>query len=122
MKKNKPTDRKRTFTICGLSALCVAVLAGAWLLTREPEREFIPASTEASGGTDLIVFPDSEQVFIAILIGKHNVMAVPEKPQPDIRADALQHKVGLSFDLKTKGNHPDPGHGLRQYPDGGFRG
>lgn len=52
MKKNKPTDRKRTFTICGLSALCVAVLAGAWLLTREPEREFIPASTEASGGTD----------------------------------------------------------------------
>ncbi len=52
MKKNKPTDRKRTFTICGLSALCVAVLAGAWFLTREPEREFIPASTEASGGTD----------------------------------------------------------------------
>ncbi len=52
MKKNKPTDRKRTFTICGLSALCVAVLAGAWLLTREPEREFIPASTETSGGTD----------------------------------------------------------------------
>ena len=45
-------DRKRTFTICGLSALCVAVLAGAWFLTREPEREFIPASTEASGGTD----------------------------------------------------------------------
>lgn len=52
MKKNKPTDRKRTFTICGLSALCVAVLAGAWLLTREPEREFIPASTEAPDRTD----------------------------------------------------------------------
>ena len=49
-----------------------------------------------------MVFPDPEQVFIAILIGKHNVMAVPEKPQPDIRADALQHKVGLSFDLETK--------------------
>lgn len=41
MKKNKPTDRKRTFAICGLSALCIAVLAGAWLLTREPEREFM---------------------------------------------------------------------------------
>ncbi len=42
MKKNtKPTDRKRTFAICGLSALCVAVLAGAWFLTREPETEFI---------------------------------------------------------------------------------
>ena len=53
MKKNtKPADQKRTFAICGLSALCVAVLAGAWFLTREPEREFIPASTESSGGTD----------------------------------------------------------------------
>lgn len=49
-----------------------------------------------------MVFADPEQVFIAILISKHNVMAVSEKPQPDIRADALQHKVGLSFDLKTK--------------------
>lgn len=49
-----------------------------------------------------MVFADPEQVFIAILIGKNNVMAVSEKPQPDIRADALQHKVGLSFNLKTK--------------------
>lgn len=49
-----------------------------------------------------MVFADPEQVFIAILIGKHNVMAVSEKLQPDIRADALQHKVSLSFDLKTK--------------------
>lgn len=53
MKKNtKPTDRKRTFAICGLSALCIAVLAGAYFLTREPEREFIPASTEAPDRTD----------------------------------------------------------------------
>ena len=53
MKKNtKPTDRKRTFAICGLSALCVAVLAGAWFLTREPETEFIPASTERADVTD----------------------------------------------------------------------
>ena len=53
MKKNtKPTDRKRTFAICGLSALCVAVLAGTYFLTREPETEFIPASTEVSNKTD----------------------------------------------------------------------
>ncbi len=49
-----------------------------------------------------MVFPDPEQVLSAVLVGKHNVMAVPEKPQPDIRAGALQHKVGFSFDLKTK--------------------
>jgi hypothetical protein len=49
-----------------------------------------------------VVLADPEQVFITILIGKNNVMAVSEKPQPDIRADALQHEVGLSFDLKTK--------------------
>ena len=53
MKKNtKPTDRKRTFAICGLSALCVAVLAGTYFLTREPETEFIPSSTEVSNKTD----------------------------------------------------------------------
>ena len=53
MKKNtKPTDRKRTFAICGLSALCVAVLAGTYFLTREPETEFIPASTEVSNKID----------------------------------------------------------------------
>ena len=53
MKKNtKPTDRKRTFAICGLSALCIAVLAGTYFLTREPETEFIPASTEVSNKTD----------------------------------------------------------------------
>ena len=53
MKKNtKPTDRKRTFAILGLSTLCIAVLAGAWFLTREPEREFIPASMERADVTD----------------------------------------------------------------------
>lgn len=53
MKKNtKPTDRKRTIAICGLSALCIAVLAGAYFLTREPEREFIPASAELADVTD----------------------------------------------------------------------
>ena len=53
MKKNsKPTDAKRTLAICGLSALCIAALAGAWLLTREPERDFTPAPTEQAGQTD----------------------------------------------------------------------
>ncbi len=53
MKKNtKPTDRKKIFTICGLSVLCIAVLAGAYFLTREPEREFIPASAELADATD----------------------------------------------------------------------
>ena len=33
MKKNtKPTDRKRTFAICALSALCIAALAGTHFL------------------------------------------------------------------------------------------
>ena len=49
-----------------------------------------------------MVFPDPEQVLSAVVVGKHNVMVVPEKPQSDIRAGALQHKVGLPFDLKTK--------------------
>lgn len=53
MKKNtEPTDRKRTLAICGLSALCIAVLAGAHFLTREPEREFLPAPVEHADVTD----------------------------------------------------------------------
>nr|WP_305115177.1 DUF6550 family protein [uncultured Acetatifactor sp.] len=51
-KNNKPTDAKRTFATCGLSALCIAALAGTWLLTREPEREFTPAPTEQANQTD----------------------------------------------------------------------
>lgn len=41
-------------------------------------------------------------MLVSISIGKHNVMAVSEKLQSDIRADALQHKIGLSFNLKAK--------------------
>jgi hypothetical protein len=51
-KNNKPTDTKRTPAICGLSALCIAALAGAWLLTREPERDFTPAPTGQADQTD----------------------------------------------------------------------
>lgn len=51
-KNNKPTDAKRTFAICSLSALCIAALAGAWLLTREPKTDFAPAPTEQTEQTD----------------------------------------------------------------------
>lgn len=61
-----------------------------------------------------MVFPDPEQVFLAILIGKNDVMAIPEKPRPDIRAGALQHMVGLSFDLKTKQHGLCGGTGRQQ--------
>ncbi len=53
MKKNdKHTDKKKIATISGLSALCIAVLAGAYFLTREPERDFTPASAESANVTD----------------------------------------------------------------------
>ena len=52
MKKNTNTDKKKIAIISGLSALCIAVLAGAYFLTREPERDFTPASTESSNVTD----------------------------------------------------------------------
>lgn len=50
-KRENRSDKKKTAIICGLSALCIAVLAGAYFLTREPEIDFTPASTER---TDLI--------------------------------------------------------------------
>lgn len=52
MKKNTNTDKKKIAIISGLSALCIAVLAGAYFLTREPERDFTPASTESTNVTD----------------------------------------------------------------------
>ena len=52
MKKNTNTDKKKIAIISGLSALCIAVLAGAYFLTREPERDFTPASTESANVTD----------------------------------------------------------------------
>lgn len=52
MKKNTNTDKKKIAIISGLSALCIAVLAGAYFLTRESERDFTPASTESANVTD----------------------------------------------------------------------
>ena len=53
MKKNdKHTDKKKIAIISGLSVLCIAILAGAYFLTREPERDFTPASAESANVTD----------------------------------------------------------------------
>lgn len=53
MKKNdKHTDKKKIANISGLSVLCIAVLTGAYFLTREPETDFIPASAEHADVTD----------------------------------------------------------------------
>ncbi|MCM1375241.1 MAG: hypothetical protein NC305_04760 [Lachnospiraceae bacterium] len=53
MKNNdKHTDKRKFAIISGLSALCIAVLAGAYFLTREPERDFTPVSAESANVTD----------------------------------------------------------------------
>ena len=53
MKKNdKHTDKKKIAIISGLSVLCIAILAGAYFLTREPERDFTPASADRADVTD----------------------------------------------------------------------
>lgn len=53
MKKTENKDKnKRLFAIGGLSALCIAVLAGAYFLTKEPENDFTPSSAQTGTGTD----------------------------------------------------------------------
>ena len=51
---------------------------------------------------ELMVFPNPEQVLAAILVGKDDIIAVPEGLQPDVRTGALQHGVGSSFNLEGK--------------------
>ena len=46
--KKKPPSKKVVLTVSGLAVLCMVVLAGAWFLTREPENDFTPASTQNS--------------------------------------------------------------------------
>ena len=41
-------------------------------------------------------------MLVSILIGEHNVMGVPEKLQPHIRAGALQYSIALSPDLEAQ--------------------
>lgn len=48
----KDFDKKKAAAVGGLSALCITILAGAYFLTREPEKEFTPASTERADVTD----------------------------------------------------------------------
>ncbi len=53
MKKTENNKSKKfALTIGGLSALCVTVLAGAYFLTKEPENDFTPTSTESSSATN----------------------------------------------------------------------
>ena len=49
---DKKTDTKKIASICGLSALSLAVLAGAYFLTREPTEEFVPSSIQTDTATD----------------------------------------------------------------------
>lgn len=49
---DKKTDTRKIAAICGLSALSLAVLAGAYLLTREPAEEFVPSSVKTDSATD----------------------------------------------------------------------
>lgn len=53
MKKTENKDKnKRLLAIGGLSALCIAVLVGAYFLTREPENDFTPSSAQTGTATD----------------------------------------------------------------------
>lgn len=49
---DKKTDTKKIASICGLSALSLAVLAGAYFLSREPTEEFVPSSVQTDTATD----------------------------------------------------------------------
>ncbi|MEY8525176.1 DUF6550 family protein [Lachnospiraceae bacterium 38-10] len=49
---DKKTDTKKIASICGLSALSLAVLAGAYFLSREPTEEFVPSSIQTDTATD----------------------------------------------------------------------
>lgn len=119
MKKNKPTDRKRTFAICGLSALCVAVLAGAWLLTREPEREFIPASTEASGGTDTWEENPGTDTSLPDAAAKETG-STTSLSDSSTKKDALQEKPSeppvTTDDLTDPGRQPEYAPPVQQTP------
>ena len=57
---DKKTDTKKIASICGLSALSLAVLAGAYFLTREPEAEFIPSSVQTDTATDTWKLPEDK--------------------------------------------------------------
>lgn len=52
MKKTEHKNNNKALVIGGLTALCIAVLVGAYFLTREPEHEFIPASAESADSSD----------------------------------------------------------------------
>lgn len=52
MMKKISTSHKKIVAIGSLSALCIAVLAGTYFLTVEPDNHFTPASTKTGSSTD----------------------------------------------------------------------
>lgn len=53
MKKNKNNEKNHsTLIFAGLSVVCIALLIGAYLLSREPETDFVPTSTVNTTQTD----------------------------------------------------------------------
>ena len=74
-KTNSKETSKKAFTIGALFLLCVAILAGTYFLTKEPEHDFEPAPAVTDSSTDTwdeqleadvtsptIAEPDSSQV------------------------------------------------------------
>lgn len=51
-KTNSKETSKKAFTIGALFLLCVAILAGTYFLTKEPEHDFEPAPTVTDSSTD----------------------------------------------------------------------
>lgn len=52
MMKKISTSHKKIVAIGSLSALCIAILAGTYFFTMEPDNHFTPASTETGSSTD----------------------------------------------------------------------
>ena len=64
--------KKKIITICGLSALCIAVLAGVYLLNREPESSFVPTGPESVIKTDTWTDNAENSLFVPSLVETEN--------------------------------------------------
>ena len=64
--------KKKIVTIGSLSALCIAVLVGVYLLNREPENNFIPAGSDTGSTTDTWTDNTENSLFIPSLVETEN--------------------------------------------------
>lgn len=65
MKKNKNNEKNHsTLIFAVLSVVCIALLVGAYLLSREPETDFVPVSTENTTQTDTWAENATEDVIV----------------------------------------------------------